>query len=144
MSDSLLSDEKLQELNAAFKGFADKSSGNLGAENIEKALRSTGLNPTPEEVEDIIEEIGDECDFKTFAYIAYMHSRCIDVEGELVESFEIFDKEGKGFLPVSKIKEILKKIKNPFTDEQIEQLLSKVNVTNNTVNYTEFVKAMLE
>ena len=144
MEEKLVSDERLQELNAAFKGFSDKETGNLKSENIEKALRSVGLNPTPEEVEDIIEEIGNECDLHTFIYVAYVHSRCINVESELVESFEIFDKEGKGFLPVSKIKEILKNIKNPFTDEQIDELLSKVTVTDNNVNYSEFVKAMLE
>ena len=143
MSDNLISDEKLEEYYTAFKGFAEKDSDKLKAENIEKALRYLSLNPSPEDVEDIKSDIGEECDFHTFAYIAYKHSRCINVADELVESFAIFDKEDTGMLPVEKIKEILKHINNPFTDDQINDLLAKVTITNDSVNYSEFVKAML-
>ena len=144
MEQKLISDERLQELNDVFKGFADKESKKLSAENVEKALRASGSNPTPEEMEDILDEIGDECDFHTFVFIAYRHSRCINVVEELVESFEIFDKDSKGTLPVEKIKEILKRIKNPFTDEQIDNLFAKVTITNGVVDYREFAKIMVE
>ena len=144
MSDKLISDEQLEQYYTAFKGFADKESNMLKAENIEKALRYLSLNPSPQDVEDIIEDIQGECDFHTFAYIAYKHSRCSNVADELVESFAIFDKDETGTLPVDQIKNILKHIKNPFTDEQIDNLLAKVSIKDQRVDYKEFVNAMLE
>lgn len=133
--------ELLQEAKKSFDGFSEDGK-TLAPENLEKAIRAIGLNPTPEEIEDMLEEI-TEIDFKAFIYIVYHHSRCTDVKAELIESFGIFDKDDTGKLPVDKIREILKKIKNPFTDEQIDQLLEKVDIEDDEVDYVQFVDAML-
>ncbi|KAI5486257.1 calcium-binding protein family [Trichomonas vaginalis G3] len=130
------------EAKKSFEGFSEDGK-TLAPENLEKALRAIGLNPNPEEIEDMLEE-NSTIDIKAFMYIVYHHSRYTDVKHELIESFSIFDKDGNGTLPVDKIREILHKIKNPFTDEQIDQLLEKVEINNNEVDYSKFVDAMLE
>lgn len=138
-----LTPEQIEKLRKAFSQFADGENGGLTAESIEKALRAAGCNPTPEEVTDIQDDIEDEADFNTFAYIYYRHSRCVNVEEELIESFEIFDKDGTGYLTVDKIRNILSNVRTPFTEEQIDDLLDKVTIQDNKVKYTELVKAMI-
>lgn len=142
--EGVFSPEQLENLFEAYNAFKDGQTGLLMPYQIETALRAMGCNPTPEEVEDIQEDAKNGVNFKTFAYIAYRHSRAVDVVGELVESFAVFDRNSTGVLPVSEIRKILKGIKNPFTDDQITEILDKVNYTNDNVNYAEFVEAMVQ
>jgi hypothetical protein len=55
-----------------------------------------------------------------------------------VDTFQVFDKRGTRRLPVDTIKQ-------PFTDDQIAELISQADVdAQGTVDYGAFVKVMLE
>jgi Ca2+-binding EF-hand superfamily protein len=113
-----------------------------------KLLRAVGFNPYPEEVEDMIEEIeknNDPLNFAASLYVLRSHARAVDPEGELVDEFRVFDKDGKGKLKVETIRNILKGIKQPFTDDQITELISQAEVdSGNCIASRDFVKLMLD
>ena len=148
MDNVFFSQEDRENFKNAFDAFDENRDELIETEDLGKLLRAVGFNPTPEEVEDMIEDAGSsKIDFSSFLYIASRHSREVDTEQELVDAFKVFDKDGSGKIKVDTIREILKNLKQPFTDDQVNELLGqaqKLIDKNNCVKYTEFVKVMLD
>ena len=142
--------EDKENFKNAFDAFDEDRDDLVETSEIGKLLRAVGFNPMPDEVSDMMEDINaPKFDFKTFMYIVYRHARECDPEQELVDAFKVFDKDGSGKIEVKTIKTILKNLKQPFTDDQINELLAqaqsqKIIDKNNSVKYSEFVKVMLD
>ena len=144
MSEQIVTAEQLEKLHNAFDAFDEDCDGFIDAAMLVKALRAVGFNPTPEEVEDMQEDVdGKPLNFSTFLYIVYHHSRYVDVEQELVNAFRVFDKEKKGRLPVGTVRAILQNTRKPFTESQIDDILDHANVKNGFVDYADMVKVIL-
>jgi Ca2+-binding EF-hand superfamily protein len=137
--------EDRENFKNAFDAF-DEDRDDLCATGIlGKLIRAIGFNPLPEEVEDMQNDINAPTfDFNTFLYLVYRHAREADPEAELIESFRVFDKDGSGKLPIATIRQILENLKQPFTREQIDELLGKANIVGDKIAYEEFVPLMLD
>jgi Ca2+-binding EF-hand superfamily protein len=144
--DGVFSPEDRENFKNAFDAFDDDRDGRVATDVLGKLLRAVGFNPLPEEVADMTEDIGGKTfDFNSFLYILYRHAREADPEGELIDSFKVFDKEGTGKLKASLIRTILSNLKQPFTDDQISELLGQAELDDNDeVVYADFVKVMLD
>jgi Ca2+-binding EF-hand superfamily protein len=137
--------EDRENFKNAFDAFDEDRDDLCETAILGKLIRAIGFNPLPEEVEDMQEDINAPTfDFNTFLYLVYRHAREADPEAELIESFRVFDKDGTGSLPVDTIKKILRNLKQPFTAEQIEELIGKAHVVKDSIDYTEFVPLMLD
>ena len=130
----------------AFDSFDEDRDGLVETSEIGKLLRAIGYNPMPEEVEDMISDIdAEKFDFNSFLYIVYRHARECDPEQELIDAFRVFDKNGSGKLKTDTIREILRHLKKPFTEEQINELLGQATIDKQDfIQYEDFVKIMLE
>jgi Ca2+-binding EF-hand superfamily protein len=144
--EGVFSPDDRENFKNAFDAFDDDRDDRVASDVLGKLLRAVGFNPLPEEVEDMAEDIGAPTfDFNSFLYILYRHAREADPEGELVDSFKVFDKTGSGKLKTDKIRQILGNLKQPFTDDQISELLGQAEVdSNDEVVYADFVKVMLD
>lgn len=142
----VFSPEDRENFKNAFDAFDENRDGLVETSEIGKLLRAVGFNPMPEEVEDMIEDIdAQQFDFNSFLYIIYRHARECDPEQELIDAFRVFDKDGSGKLKTDTIREILRHLKKPFTEEQINELLSQAKIDKQEcIQYEEFVKVMLE
>jgi Ca2+-binding EF-hand superfamily protein len=137
--------EDREKFKNAFDAFDEDRDDLCETAIIGKLIRAIGFNPLPEEVEDMQEDISAPTfDFNTFLYIVYRHAREADPEAELIDSFRVFDKNGSGKLPVATVKRILENLKQPFTPDQIEELLGKANIVGDKIDYAEFVPLMLD
>ena len=95
--DTIFSPEDKENFKNAFDAFDENRDDLVSTDVLGKLLRAIGFNPMPEEVEDMIEDIGASTfDFNSFMYIVYRHAREADPEGELIDAFRVFDKEGTG------------------------------------------------
>ena len=146
MSEPLFSPEDLENFKNAFDAFDENRDDLVETSELGKLLRAVGFNPMPEEVEDMVEDIDSPTfDFNSFIYIVYRHARECDPEQELVDAFRVFDKDGSGKLKTDTIRQILRNLKQPFTEDQINELLSQANVDKqDCVKYEEFVKVTLD
>jgi calmodulin len=134
----------IDRLKGVFDSFDRDSDGFFGFSVLEDALRSIGLNPTPEELEDIRLDVrGKPISFNAFLYIVYRHARHVDVEGELIKVFRLFDRDRTGRLPADKIREVLTRCEKPFTSAQISDILSHGDVQDGLVDYENMVRAVL-
>lgn len=144
MDESQVTAEMIEKLRNAFDAFDEDGDGVLDITGMINALRALGLNPTSDELRDMKADLsGSPVPFTTFLYIAYHHSRYVDVEGDLVNAFRVFDKEKTGRLPVKTIRDILQSIKKPFNDTQIDDILKHCDVSNGMVDYAELVNVIL-
>lgn len=144
--DTIFSPEDKENFKNAFDAFDENRDDLVSTDVLGKLLRAIGFNPMPEEVEDMIEDIGASTfDFNSFMYIVYRHAREADPEGELIDAFRVFDKEGTGKLKTDTVRKILRNLKQPFTEDQIRELLSQAEVgADDCVKYADFVKVMLD
>lgn len=127
----------------AFDAFDEDRDDMITKDVLGKLLRALGYNPYPEEVEDMIADVGsDKIDFDSFMYLVSKHAREADPEKELVDAFRVFDKEGTGKLHKDQVRQILKNLKQPFTNEQIDELFSKTG-KDAYIDYAQFVTIML-
>lgn len=136
--------EQMESLQNAFDAFDSNGDGYLEHNELDTALRALGFNPKQHEIHDMIEDVGKApIDFKAFVYIVYRHSRCVDVEQELVDAFRVFDLRGTGRLPEEKVRSILRNIKKPLSDNEISEIISRTKPDGKMVNYSSFVHEML-
>lgn len=143
---ALFSPEERENFKNAFDAFDEDRDDLVETKEIGKLLRAIGFNPMPEEVEDMIEDIdAPKFDFNSFLYIIYRHARECDPEQELIDAFRVFDKDGSGKLKTDTIREILRHLKKPFTEDQINELLSNATIDKqDCIRYEDFVKVMLD
>ena len=146
MDNVFFSQEDRENFKNAFDAFDENRDELIETEDLGKLLRAVGFNPTPEEVEDMIEDAGSsKIDFSSFLYIASRHSREVDPEQELVDAFRVFDKDGTGKLKTDIIRKILRNLRQPFTEDQIAELLGQASIdSQDCIKYKNFVKVMLD
>jgi Ca2+-binding EF-hand superfamily protein len=131
----------------AFDAFDENRDDRVATKLLSRLLRAVGFNPLPEEIEDMVEDIGESnFDFESFMYIVYRHARSVDPERELVDAFRVFDTKGERKLPVPLVRQILQNLKKPFSDDQINELFLQAELRPGAqfVEYEDFVKVMLE
>ena len=146
MDDIFFTIEDRENFKNAFDAFDENRDDLIETSDLGKLLRAVGFNPMPEEVEDMIEDVGQSTlDFNSFLYICSRHAREVDPEQELVDAFRVFDKEGTGKIKTDTIRKILRNLRQPFSDDQISELLGQANIDKqDCVKYHEFVKVMLD
>ncbi|KAH0788923.1 EF hand family protein [Histomonas meleagridis] len=142
----LFSPEVRENFKNAFDAFDDDRDDLVSTDELGKLLRAVGFNPLPEEVEDMIEDINAPTfDYNSFMYIVSRHAREADPEQELIDSFRVFDKDGSGKLKTETIRKILRSLKQPFTEDQINELLGQATIDkNDCIKYDDFARLMLD
>jgi Ca2+-binding EF-hand superfamily protein len=148
---TLISPELRESYKNAFDAFDEDRIDQVRTEDLGKVIRAIGFNPTAEEIEDMKLDLNSETfTFKAFLFIVYRHSREVDPEAELIDAFRVLDKTGSGTLTVGEIRRILKNLKKPLTDAQINQLVEQANPPGDKdddkreIEYTRFVRLMLD
>ena len=140
----VVSSDQMESLQNAFDTFDSNQDGCLEPNELEPAIRALGFNPRSDEIRDMIEDTGNTpIDLKAFVYMVYHHSRNVDVERELIDAFRVFDREGSQSLPEDKMREILKNIRKPLSDEEITEIFSRSESEDGKINYISFVHEML-
>jgi Ca2+-binding EF-hand superfamily protein len=148
MTGEYFTPEEKENFQHAFNAFDDDRDGKIPPKQLGKLLRAVGFNPYPEEVQDMIADAcphGAMLEFDGFYYLLSQYARAVDPEADLVASFRLFDKRGTGRLSEQTIANILRSIKHPFTESQIDEILSQATRDENSmIDYREFVQLMLD
>ena len=134
----------LQKMKDSFDDFDDDNDGEIETQMLERAIRSFGLNPSNDEISDVLSDVSNSntVNFNTYAYIIYHMARSRDTEKELISAFQLFDKDGTGKIPLSLVRDILTKIKRPFTESQLETILKSLHNDNGYIDYSELASLM--
>jgi len=137
--------DKIDQIRSAFDEFDDDNDGEIEVQMLERALRSYGLIPSPEEIEQISEDLNQSptVSFNTFAFLVFRMSKSTNPEKELLASFRLFDRDGTGKIPYQLTRSVLTNLKRPLTEVQLETLLGNIEIDNGFIDYRVLVKRML-
>uniref|UniRef100_A0A8B9HHA2 Troponin C, slow skeletal and cardiac muscles n=1 Tax=Astyanax mexicanus TaxID=7994 RepID=A0A8B9HHA2_ASTMX len=123
---------------AAFDIFVqDAEDGCISTKELGKVMRMLGQNPTPEELQEMIDEVDEDgsgtVDFDEFLV---MMVRCMkdDSKGkseeELAELFRMFDKNEDGYIDLDELKLMLEATGETITEDDIEELMKDGDKNN--------------
>ena len=144
-----MKDPKTRELNEAFKMFDRDKDGLINYIELGYVLKSQGFNPNNQELIEMIHDVDENEDDKiTFEeFLILMHSRLKkeDIENELNEAFNAYDKSKKGVISVKEFKRILNTLGNKICEEEVDEIIQKVDPKNKGfIDYKELTKIIVE
>ncbi|KAM4654603.1 troponin C, slow skeletal and cardiac muscles [Amazona ochrocephala] len=119
------------EFKAAFDIFVlGAEDGCISTKELGKVMRMLGQNPTPEELQEMIDEVDEDgsgtVDFDEFLV---MMVRCMKddskgkTEEELSDLFRMFDKNADGYIDLEELKIMLQATGETITEDDIEELM---------------------
>mmetsp|Transcript_50815 Transcript_50815/g.91737 ORF Transcript_50815/g.91737 Transcript_50815/m.91737 type:complete len:477 (+) Transcript_50815:62-1492(+) len=137
-----LTEEQIAELKEAFFLFGGNT---ISVNQLGTVMRSLGQNPTEAELQDMIQEIGDDkLDFAQFLTLMARKMKETDTEAELVEVFKVFDRDGTGFISAAELRHVMVQLGEKVTDDEIDDMISEADVDGDgQINYEEFVRLMM-
>ena len=144
-----IKDPKTRELNEAFRMFDRDKDGLINYIELGYVLQSQGFNLSNQELIDMISDVDENEDDKiTFEeFLILMHSRLKkeDIENELNEAFNAYDKNGKGVISVKEFKRIINTLGDKICDEEVDEIIQKVDPKNKGyIDYKELTKIIVE
>lgn len=142
---SVPSSEQLAKYKQSFKEFDNDKDGFIETSMVERALRSIGLNPTADEMNDIMSDISNsnKLSLNGYLYIAHHVGCYANTEKQLIKAFTLFDRDGTGKVHKDVVKDILGKIRRPLTEGQLDQLFQNLKIDNGFVDIKHLAKALL-
>src|SRR5688500_17952919 len=101
--------DREEELKRVFKLFDKDGNGTISFDEVTSLLKSLGKNPTEEEIKKLIEETDKDKSgsIELGEFINYMNSIYVTPESkleEVVEAFQIFDRDGNGWVSYDEFK----------------------------------------
>lgn len=145
-----LNQEMVAELQRAFSLQDNDQDGKIFSADIATVIRSVrGLKPSEVEVTEMVDEVqanGDMIDLQGLVALItrYVTEPDPDRPENLAEMFRMYDKEGKGLIPVRDLCHLLTNIGEKLSDREAEDLVKLSGcLERDMVNYNKFVKVVL-
>lgn len=148
--DSLnLSDEQIEEFREAFSLFDKDGDGTMTTKELGTVMRSFGLDPSQKELIEMVAEVdvdgNGEIDFEEFLMMMAKKMNDVDHEAEIKEAFEIFDREGSGFVTHADLKHAMYQLGEKLTDEEVSEMLKEAETEKaGKMTWKEFYTIMMK
>ncbi|KAH7963424.1 hypothetical protein HPB52_021146 [Rhipicephalus sanguineus] len=139
-----LSEEAIAELREAFALLHKDRNGEISPEDLGIMKRAFGQNSAQAEIEQIIAEVDTNCngtvDFPEFIAKVSEDTFITPTEEEIREAFEMFDRDGNGFITVAEMRCVFIAFGEPVTDEEIDEIIRGVDMDGDgQINFVEFI-----
>ncbi|KAL1861755.1 hypothetical protein VTK73DRAFT_6931 [Phialemonium thermophilum] len=147
MAASSLTSEQIAQFRQVFDLFDKDNTGDITAEELGEVMRSLGLNPSDSELKDLVAEADvDEngcIDFNEFLNMMARGVKEVDTEQELLNAFQVFDKDNSGTISASELRQVLSSLGENLTDNELDEMLKMADRNGDgTIDYNEFVQIM--
>mmetsp|Transcript_11454 Transcript_11454/g.22481 ORF Transcript_11454/g.22481 Transcript_11454/m.22481 type:complete len:150 (-) Transcript_11454:332-781(-) len=145
---SELSEQQRKQALAAFKYFDRNHDDTISAQELGTALRAIGLNPTEQEVQDLLTSADINSDgvlnFEEFSKLYYSKMGTNLTEAQLVEYLTAFDRNGDGSLNAEELTEVLTTIGERMTKDEMLSIVSDFDTNHDgKINISQFARALL-
>jgi len=143
----VLSEEQIEDVTNAYNKNKDDS-GQLPVAELGTALRMLGHVLDKEELDELSGEVDSEgsgfIDLECFIEVVRVKQKQAEDEVEIKEAFRILDRDNKGEIHTSVIKEILYQLEEGLTEEVIDDMIGDIDEDGSGwVDYDEFKELML-
>ncbi|XP_055464766.1 dynein regulatory complex protein 8 isoform X1 [Psammomys obesus] len=142
-----------KKIKEAFEVFDHDMNNTVDVREVGTIIRSLGCSPTEGELHDFIAEIEEE---EPTGYIRFekflpvMTKTLLErkyrpiSEDVLLQAFEVLDTAKRGFLTKDELIKYMTEEGEPFSQEEMEEMLSAaIDPESNSLNYREYVAMMV-
>ena len=142
-----LSEETKADYMDAFNMFDTNHDGTINSQKIGELMRKLGKNPTESQLNQIIGNIAKngskQIGFDDFVELMEQKNKENDPEIEIINMFQIFNKENNGVISNEELFHIIRTFGETLTDEEIREIITEADVDGDGyINYEEFVRMM--
>ena len=143
-----LSEETKADYMDAFNMFDTNHDGTINSQKIGELMRKLGKNPTESQLNQIIGNIAKngskQIGFDDFVELMEQKNKENDPEIEIINMFQIFNKENNGLISNEELFHIIRTFGETLTDEEIQEIITEADVDGDGfINYEEFVRMMM-
>ena len=144
-----LTEYQIAEYKEAFQIFDKHGEGAISTKELGTIMRSLGLNPSDEDLKEIIDSFDNEknnnlIDFNSFLVIRAKRKNDIDKEEDLIDAFRVFDKENNGKISARELRYVMMSSGEDLNENDIEEMIREASTENDDfIDYYKFVKLML-
>jgi len=145
-----LEEEQVEALKKAFDSFDTDNAGFITADTVGVILRMMGVKISEKNLQEVIAETDEDgsgqLEFEEFAELAskfLMEEDEVALKKELKQAFRIFDKESKGYIDNSTLREILEELDPRLTNDDLDCIIEEVDTDGSgTLDFDEFMEMM--
>ncbi len=142
-----ISEELKADYMDAFNMFDTNHDGTINSQKIGELMRKLGKNPTESQLNQIIGNIAKngskQIGFDDFVELMEQKNKENDPEIEIINMFQIFNKENNGLISNEELFHIIRTFGETLTDEEIREIITEADVDGDGyINYEEFVRMM--
>jgi len=139
-----LTPEQLAEFREAFSVFDKDGDGTISEKELGTVMRALGLNPTDDELTQMVKEVdidgNGEVDFEEFCTMMVRRMEDTDGDEEILEAFQVIDRDGDGFITESDLKDLLANLGDKVTEEEISDMIKEVDLDGDgKISFVEFL-----
>ncbi|KAJ2726815.1 myosin II light chain [Coemansia sp. Benny D115] len=145
--------EQLNEFKEAFGLFDRTGGGSIPPSSLGTLLRALGQNPTEAEVQELIGDVDGSDENKSISFNSFVEivmrpggfdsANSESSFNEFVQAFQVFDREGNGFISAGELRYVLTSLGEALTDAEVDELLKGVPMDKHgNINYEDFVRTL--
>lgn len=143
-----ISEETKTDYMDAFNMFDTNHDGTINSQKIREIMQKFGKMPSEAQLQQLIENItksdSKKIGFDDFVDMMEQKNREDDPEVEILNTFQIFDKDNNGLISNQELFHIIKTFGETLTDQEIEDIILEADVDGDGyINYEEFVRMMI-
>jgi len=139
------SKEQISEFMEAFSLFDrdDYGEGGIMTKDLEDVIRSLGQDPTEYALQDMIDKVDANgrgmIGFPEFLGIMARKTHCdTDFEEKIEKAFEMFDKDGYGYISTAELRHVMLTLGKKLADE-LDETICDVEFDGDQINYIELM-----
>lgn len=140
---------EMQKCREAWRLFDTKDTGNITLEEFKEILNSLGISADEHQISQRLAEVDERnngvINFDEFMKIVIspvkQSSEETDSGSEMLDMFQIFDPDNKGYVTKVELGEMLKKLGLSFTQQELDLMMEYADVAGDgRINYSEFLQ----
>ena len=139
---------QIEEFQEAFALFDRKGDGTIPIEELPTVLRALGLDRQKDRYKAMMRKLKADkngmIDFPQFLKVMEpVLEDTEDMEGDLLEAFQLFDKEKNGFISVATMRYLLSDLEQKLTEEEMDAIIDMADLDGDgMIDYKKFIKRM--
>lgn len=141
--------DQMKQLQDIFTRFDMDSDGSITVLELAALLRSLGLKPSGDQLEIMLASMDSngngtiEFDELVSAILPDMKEDILVNQGELLEVFQKFDRDGNGVITAAELAGAMAKMGQPLTYRELTEMINEADTNGDgVINFNEFASIM--